>query len=250
MNRRGFALMQVLIAIPIVAILSLTIATMMSNFAKQNRQLSQKLDTLEFKQLFMPVIADDTRCTNMLLGTSVEPTSNPSASLSELKTSATGSVLATANTTLPGSMSGVKISTIELADFVGTGTADEYNMNLKINWDPAGLVMALQPIIVARVVNVDPATKKITSCHAVPGGGGGGGGGPCTNRTCTGKGKNQPCDCNSGEHPVSCLVTYTTTTMVGKTPTTSTHVTSGNLTATGCTYSSKTTQINVSCCVN
>ena len=247
--------MQVLIAIPIVAMISMAIATMISQLAKQNRQLSQKLDTLELKQQITPFISEDTNCMNMLIGTLVDPESNPSASLPVLKTSATGSVFVTANAPLPGSYSGVRVSTIELRDFVPTGNLREYNMILRINWDPSSLVMALQPIAYPKVVTLDEK-NKITSCHQVPGGPSVG---PCTQKSYTnGSGctlTSRPsssvnCECDSGQHPVWCSYSYTTKGGFGKNPTTTTHTGLGTLTATGCSVSgvSKAT-VQMSCCL-
>jgi type II secretory pathway component PulJ len=247
--------MQVLIAIPIVAMISMAIATMISQLAKQNRQISQKLDTLELKQQITPFISEDTNCTGMLVGTLVDPAANPAASLSVLKTSATGAVFVTANAPLPGSYSGVRVSTIELRDFVATGNLREYNMTLRISWDPSTLVMALQPIAYPKVVTLDDK-NKITSCHQVPSGPSVG---PCTQKIfsvgngCTQTGGRTPtinCECDSGQHPVWCTYSYTTRTGFGKNVTTTTHSGLGTLTATGCTATGvSNAAIQMSCCL-
>jgi hypothetical protein len=239
--------MQVLIAIPIVAILSLAMATMISSLARQNRQISQKLDTIEFRQLLSPIIADDAHCTKMLLGIPVKTNENPSASLSVLKTSSTGNALVTANALLPGSSAGVKVSAIELRDFVGTGTDNEYNMNLRINWDPNSLVMALQPIQYAKIVTVDPATKKISGCQSTPSDSGGSG--PpnnCVPRTCS----KSPCNCQAGETPQYCFVRYQKRVADGKSWKYETVMTSGFINGTGCkaNVTGSNLSITVQCC--
>lgn len=247
-TQRGFALMQVLIAIPIVAILSMAIATMMSNFAKQNRELSQKLDTLEFKQQLTSLTNDDTSCKNMMSGFKFDPNATPNTSFATLKTSPTGTVLATAGAVLPTSSSQVKVSTMQLLKTAAL-SATQYGANLRITWDPSTLAMGLQPVIIPMFVTID-GSQNIIDC--TPGSGGGGNLQSCTTKagTCTSSSGTYTCSCPSGEVPVFCQYSYTI--FGGKNPGTYSSV--GSMNGGKCTanppYGSSWNGMVMNCCAS
>lgn len=221
--------MQVLIAIPIVAIISLVITTMLSNMSREIRVVQQKMEIMQFENYMIQIFADDNRCGQMIDGKAVSPagstTSTPSSnfiSLPRLQQGTSGMTYVTKGEPL-NSSSQVKVSDIQLGFLQKTGTTDEYQAMIKILWDTSNMPMSIKPITIQKNVLLDPSTNKILNCSGASGGGGGGGckmlsmksgctvsasGGTCDSKPSNKKYQKPEqlitCNCPSGQHPTWC----------------------------------------------
>lgn len=271
-DSRGQALMQVLIAIPIVAIISLVIATMLSNMSREIRTVQQKMEIMQFENYMIQVFNDDSRCKQILLGDAIpiagaNPTTQSTQyiSLAQLKQGATGITYVTRGQPL-NSSSQVKVSDIRVGYVKTTTTPNQYQSEIHILWDTTNMPMSLKPIVIQKDLMLD-GTGKVTDCA---GGTGGSSGGTCTmvdmtsgcsvandGATCGSRGYTKPeqqvtCNCPAGQHPMYC-----TGTMAGYNGPTSKSGTIkfcntsgvGTLTSTGCSMKGYGAySIQMSCC--
>lgn len=271
--------MQVLIAIPILAIITLVMATLMSNLSRQMQVLSQKVEVNQFSNLMIQIFSNDTKCGQILDGTLLTvagaTTTTPATSptfLGKLQQGATGIVYVEKDKLLPGSTS-LKVKDIQLANVLKTGSTNEYQVTLTIIWDPTGMPMSLKPLQIEKLVTVD-SSNKIISCEPSSGGGGGGGGG-CSMVTgsasksspssgaCTSSGWKKmtgqcgsfgkytgtvTCDCGTGKHPAFCTGQWNAGT-AGKSTSCGSGSGGGTIAGSKCSYNgSGTVTVMMSCC--
>jgi hypothetical protein len=279
-NNSGFALMQVLIAIPILAIITLVMTTLMSNLSRQMQVLSQKVEINQFENLMNQIFSNDTKCEQILDGTiltvagaTTTTPASPPTELDKLQQGSTGIVYVKKGELLPGSTS-LKVKDIQLANVLKTGSTSEYQVTLTIHWDPTTMPMSLKPLQIEKLVTVD-SSNKIISCQASSGGGGGGGGacsmvgGSATKSSsssgCTTSGwKSAPCgtggtvqqgtitcDCGTGKHPAFCLGTSTASAMKMGTSQNCGGSGPGSISGSKCSYTGKgSLSLTMSCCAD
>lgn len=178
----GFSLLEVLIAMGIFAIVSISIATMMVEQNKQIKLMSQKIAINDMKNGLITVMQDTAACAWNLSDVSLKFDSTlvgaKSMTLPRIRIGAGGAtpILIEANSEF-GNGSRLVVETITLGQLTDIGGGKWSGVwNVKVRNDFSSFVFK-NVILNAQTFTVDttiPTAAKITACTAVAGGGGGG----------------------------------------------------------------------------
>lgn len=175
-NQQGFMLAQLVIIIPLVGIISLVLASMMSSMFTQVGMLSQRLEARELQSQLTQFLADDNRCGEVLQNRSVNVTgvtttrpSQSSVRLNEIKVGGSnGVLLAKAGAPLSSVPSSLRVQDILLTNILSTGQPDEFAGTIRIIFDPASEKTPSRPVEITRLFRVEPtdpaASKRIIAC--------------------------------------------------------------------------------------
>ncbi|MNK15816.1 hypothetical protein D3C87_339670 [compost metagenome] len=177
-NSRGQSLVQVLITIGIMAILASVMATMNYNQAKQNKALTQKLETLDLKNLIQNTFTVTGNCTCQLSAeintanapnlsfNSSAPAESQSLSLLQLKSgcSPSANVLAKDGELVPGTQTQLRVQRISLDNIKPTGNPNEFLGMISVHFDPNSTAHALAPLRINQkfiTTATSPNTAKV-----------------------------------------------------------------------------------------
>lgn len=173
----GFSLVETLVAIAIMAAISLAMLSMLETQQKQLRVIKQMQELADVKNIMLIQLSKPNVCYFHLQNRDINVSGNPTETkpsstviqLSELRQSgaATAPILAKAGQQLSGT-SGINVSTISFRGIHSTGTPDEFRGYFEIVPDPKSLQMPLKPIQIQQIVTTDPGdppgNKTIIGC--------------------------------------------------------------------------------------
>lgn len=173
-RERGFTLIQVLVTLPILGIIVMSVSSYMVYIARENSYLSQKLESLNLKQVTMAALLNSDICVANLSQSSADfsdatltAKSNQVLSLTSLTVGANNSSLARVNESVGGT--GLRVSAILFKDVVATLTDNQYWGVLEIQFEHSSLTISpISPIRIDQLVEVDPATNKVSNCLSSP----------------------------------------------------------------------------------
>ena len=171
-----------MVAVGVMGIVIAGLTTVLDNSNREVKSLQQKFEILQTQQDLMRDLSDPGICAcnfdptkNVTNAATLSfDTTNPDSMMSSPNLFATciggvpGSPLITIGQPLPGSQAGLKVKTIQMKEFVATGTG-RYRARIEVAFDASSLKIARKPAsvnvsVVADVSN--PAQAKITSCTA------------------------------------------------------------------------------------
>ncbi|MBX2986502.1 MAG: hypothetical protein KF802_01270 [Bdellovibrionaceae bacterium] len=177
-------MIETLVTMAIAMIILLGVMSLGEHIRRQSRGIQQKQETLELKNLMLQRLASPSVCTWQLAdpGMTVSVSgplsaSNPSPTqltFTELRQGpdVDSPVMVRENSLLPGSQTGLRVSTITLHNIYPTGNQDEYSGTFEVQFDPVSVVTALQPVrhtVTFTTVAGDPLNAKhIATCNATP----------------------------------------------------------------------------------
>lgn len=164
-NEHGLTLIEVMVALGILAISLLLFTNFMNSQFVQQKRLAQKIELNDFQRVLTTLYANSNTCPCMFPST-LDSTSK--TNLTQLKDSCDASVppLITINNDLPNSDTGVKIKDIAIDKVVPIG-ANLYKVELIVNPDHSTLVASLAPTRTTVVVSAsgpDPANLSVDAC--------------------------------------------------------------------------------------
>ncbi len=181
-----------MVAVAIMGVVIAGITTVMDNGNREAKSLQQKIEILQAEQDIMRDLSDPSICgcnfdatKNTANGSPLTFDIGSSASqinLTRLYASCINDVpglpVAIAGATLPGTQTGVAVSTIRLRNFQSTGTG-RFRAELEMAFDHNSLELSRRPASVNVTLNADvtnPSAARVTSCSTSrdPSGAGGG----------------------------------------------------------------------------
>lgn len=183
--------MQVLIAIGLVGILSVALASVLADYSRNSRAMTQKMEAMDLKNMLQMSFINADNCTcqfsalvnttkaSQLIFDSTLAAGKARMNLDEVRTSCGvgAMVLAKNNEILPGSQTNLRVSSIGIEGISPTGNADEYIGYVTVSFDQSTLARSLAPVRFPQkffAVSTSPATAKtIETCNPVKTGGGG-----------------------------------------------------------------------------
>lgn len=137
MNRRGFGILEALIAFGLVSIIGLAITFTLLNFMKQNKGLQQKLESIELEQNIVRLLSDVTSCDCIFKG---YPFSGENIS-DGIKNGCAGNLIKP-NSLISPTGAGLKVKSIKLQDL----NESEKTADLLIDFNEESVVGVLKPI--------------------------------------------------------------------------------------------------------
>lgn len=171
-KEKGFTLIELLIAAGVVAVVSLAFARMIVSASQANRAISQKLETIDFKQNVLTAFLSKSTCdcnvASFVFDSSVTPIGP--ISLGRVKSGCAGTApnLAQDATLLPGSQTKLSVSTVQLVQIAPTGNPNEYQSFLQIQYLTENFERPLLPSLISVRFLTDPTSplnaKSIVSC--------------------------------------------------------------------------------------
>lgn len=156
LNTKGLSIVEVLIAVGIMAIVGAAMISLISSQAKETRSLQEKLGLLDFEKLLISNFADGSICSYMLSDPSYDATNPktfdetqigsatpPEIILTKLIGSTTGTVsdtnsLAQAGNALPGHSSLV-VDRIRITDIQDQG-GNNYRASIEVSFNASKMV--------------------------------------------------------------------------------------------------------------
>jgi prepilin-type N-terminal cleavage/methylation domain-containing protein len=180
-QKKGFSLVEMLVAIAILAVITTGLMTAMNQLFSEQKNFGQKMDTFELRYLLTTVMSDPFNCTwqfqngNPTIDLSGASPTTPSPSeiiLTQLRAGYDSSslLLAEAGSPLPTSQTNIKVSTIKFRKIycLDNPCANRVKGVLEIAFDPATLARPRAPVelnMFMTTVATDPASqKKIEAC--------------------------------------------------------------------------------------
>lgn len=169
-NARGQSLIQSIVAIAVSAIAINAVIATTVNMQKANKQLAQKLESIDLKNQLMSTFLKPANCTCQLnANVNVTNASNlkfdsgetsPSINLTELKAGCAPSSpsLTKAGELLPGTQTNLKVKSVKLSEIVATGNPDEYAGFFNIEFDEKTTAGPLASIRIRQAFVIDPAS--------------------------------------------------------------------------------------------
>ncbi len=191
-NQRGSSLIQVMVGVAVMGIVIAGFTTFMDTGNREAKSLQQKLEILQTQQDLMRDLSDPALCAcnfNSTINTANAAnlffdTTNPNSkiTLPNLFTTCVGGTpgnpLIAVGENLPGSQGGLRVGSIEMKEFVATGTG-RYRAKIEVGFAADSLKMGRKPASVNVSVVADlanPTQARVTSCTAgkdIMGSGGG-----------------------------------------------------------------------------
>lgn len=177
----GFSLVEVLIAIGVMAIFAMGFASYISYMSKELRYTSQKMESMETRSSLGRLLSDLPTCSCQLsLHASPFDTTatNPTLAVAQIQTGCDPSspVFIRAGEMIANSGTQLAISALQIQEIESMGVSDRYRGRLVAAFDPNSLVRGMRPIDLEIHFSTDPASpataKTITTCDFVAGGGG------------------------------------------------------------------------------
>lgn len=161
-NKKGFSLIEILVAVGIVSIVGFALTTLFISTQKQNKFIEQKLEKVELEQSIVKLLSDNSTCSCLLNGPAWS-TGTTEINLASLKNGCSGNDLIQASQPInPNSQ--IRIDTIKIKDIsdVGSGMiSGVIEIKLKDTIQP------MKPIVISgqSFITDNVATPtKITSC--------------------------------------------------------------------------------------
>lgn len=177
-NRRlrkqsGFSLIETMIAVGIVGIIALAIATMLSNMTRQVRALHEKLAAEETFRFVTQALSASSLCEAAL--------TSPSPIVFNSTGPQPASALPSDSIPLGGSAYAVKVgqpasptsstlyvSSLDLVNIRNAGSPDQWTGDVQVGFDQTKLIQPLRPVLVRITFQTDPSSpataKKVISC--------------------------------------------------------------------------------------
>lgn len=188
-SSRGNALLSVLIGASLLSITVMVMSSVLDNFSRSNRSLSQKLEILQVQQTLLGDLADSTVCGCNFDPTKVFDSTNLAAAQVQLDKvygscagGTPGSPSVTANTAYS---SYLNVDKITLKNITSRGSPGAFQGTLEVNFKFREGEMSRHPAAVKLNFQADvaanPTAARITGCAAGPVNGGGGGSGGYSN---------------------------------------------------------------------
>ena len=174
----GFSLIEVLVAITIIAVVVLASATMFSSQQTQIQNLSQRQDLLQLKNILIEQFSKANVCSwqlkDKLVDLSAAVDSNtPSLTTIELDElrhgpDVTSALIAKKGEKIQGSTSGIFIEKIRIVEIFKTGNPNELKAQINLDIDNTKNQMPLKGTSAQLFVYVNPTdppnAKRITNC--------------------------------------------------------------------------------------
>jgi prepilin-type N-terminal cleavage/methylation domain-containing protein len=184
-NQKGMSMIEVMVAVGIMAIIMAGVASMMSNQSKETKSLDEKMGLQGTQTMLSNILTSSGYCQCFMgTGTTVDTTQTPptfSASLpTAIQTSydascnPIGTALLTVGTQLANTnLKPTAISLQNITDSGGATPGVNYTGNLVVNFDQTALVRARKDVSVPFAFSVNSAdvstARHITSCGSVVG---------------------------------------------------------------------------------
>jgi hypothetical protein len=171
-DRSGFSIFEVLIAIAMLSVMAIGMATLASNMSKEQAAMTEKFGLLETQNDLLTVFSDPSLCLNQINIGPVDLTiASPKIPLSQIlmgKTP-TSPLLAQVGKPLPGFPSGkMEVSQIQLTNILPTGMPNAYVGDLIVAIDPATMIHSKKPAKVRLAFTVLPSPSLsnaiVTNC--------------------------------------------------------------------------------------
>ncbi len=170
-SERGESLVMVLVAVGVTAILSLGLATIMSNSSKETSRLMQKLELISLRRSLEILLSNPETCSCQMQGLSIKSLAGTPNSVSipsiKLGCGSASSPLVTQNSPLPGSETGLGIGAISLKDVKLVSAPDIYSATLVVDPDDKTTKFSFRDLTVKQVFKTD-SSGKIVSCTNDP----------------------------------------------------------------------------------
>jgi len=185
MNSKGLSLVEVLVAIVLFAIVTVAFTTLVNSLARENRQLSDRVESVDLESQFSALMTDDALCGCQLIGSGrmaddpVSPTGTGASKIVELP----AIVSSCADRSKIFAKPGQKMSTASQSFVVkrtairdlrptgrrnkATGALDEYMGAVYIEFDTgSNLGRALRGIKASKLFTTTPDGMQLVSCTA------------------------------------------------------------------------------------
>ncbi|NJL23893.1 MAG: type II secretion system protein [Calothrix sp. SM1_5_4] len=177
---RGGSLIEVLVMLGVIGVVALAMMNLLQAQHQQIRVLSQKQEIIDFKNLVLQNALRPEVCSWQLKSTgatldlsAATSETHPSASVINLPALYQGvdvnsAKLAEVGNTLPGSLTGMVVQSIQFKGVYATGNPNEYRGFLEVVFEPASLAMIHKPVRVSQIVRVMPGdpinAKRVETC--------------------------------------------------------------------------------------
>lgn len=179
--QKGFGLIELLIAVGIMAIIATGMASMLTSQQRETKALSEALAKLDLEKLLIATLADGKICNAELAPSAFNGNvaktinaSNPTAAknsvinLSSIHASdaPTAPILIDKITPASPMANTLMINNIQFTNFVSTGNPNEFSTDLVISF--LGTIRALKPIILKTTVTVNSLTPttQVIACSS------------------------------------------------------------------------------------
>lgn len=168
MDRRGFSLIELIVASAILVTISSATAIVMKQQADLQKRLTQKSETINLGLLLTVLYSNQASCLSQFTGKSIDTTTAnpPDVNLARLTSGAGGQVMAIPNQALPNSSTGLQVTAIKLAGLQGGG--GQYLGHIEVDFP------SFQPVKVNVALSTGPAGSgigggNIQSCNLFAG---------------------------------------------------------------------------------
>lgn len=184
-SNAGMGLIEVLVALGLVSMIAMAMASMFSSQQKSIRYFSQKQEMIDLKAIMQQQLAKINVCTwqvkDKVIDVSMATSeSSPSPTVIALKDDAiyqgiddTSAVIAKAGQRLPTSLNGIFVASVSFKNIYATGNPNEYKGVFDVSFDASSLVFAAKPVQVQQIIKTTAAdplnAKRIDSCLGSPG---------------------------------------------------------------------------------
>ena len=181
---RGFTLIEVLIALVIVALVSVAFSTMMTSMSLENRAVSDVVERADLERQMGALLADDTLCGCNLQGAPAMTTDAQSPTgaagtmivpLPKITTSCTSppNVFAEPGRKLSALSASFQVAKVAVRDLQPTGRRGPTGANIEyagafyVEFDPkASPSRQLRPIKASKIFATDPSGARLASCSS------------------------------------------------------------------------------------
>lgn len=162
----GFSLVEVLVALGMISIVSMSVASFFTNQLQSQTKLAQKYEILALRDSIGATLMDPATCKCQLASvvlTSAGVSGAPSKL--QLNCSSTATVLVEAGKKVPGSQTNLEVSTIALQPegTVTLGARAKLNLIVNFKFDPK--IGQLRPLTIPKIVTTSVA-GAVTGCEA------------------------------------------------------------------------------------
>ncbi len=167
LSSKGESLVMVMISLGVVSLIGLGVGNVISSASIEQKRLAQKLELLDLKNSIIGAMANPNNCTCQLNGVVFKktPTGYVDVTLTDLKAACLSSsvILAKAKDKLPGTQTGLKISSIKITEIKDRGNPGEVAGYFTLQADSSTSVGDFQPIRVLQSFKLD-SSQAVSSC--------------------------------------------------------------------------------------